>query len=272
MCVWRMDVDLWDFCTAGLQRPQDTWALWEILPVWISIPSTEPAFLSSQQFPVMGAFVSRGSGIGTVVPWCFLWGCEVQKEFRNCWGMNPKYVHISSLCLLAARDVLLSGREKWDTRNQPLFGVRWFWDGESCFHKFSETGPWQVQYGQKTRDYLHFFTSSASGCGAGMLKRGVLVKTSVCLCLEWRSWSWLYLTVLFPVIWLQSSKKKWISLSDLYDSANSSLGTSSVLCWDCCCHRQTCSKRIAWLKEVNLTCCPAARRVICPHPNSHGRF
>lgn len=37
---------------------------------------------------------------------------------------------------------------------------------------------------------------------------------------------------------------------------------------DFCCQIQPCSKHIAWIGAVNLTCCPAARRVIYPHPNS----
>lgn len=59
--------------------------------------------------------------------------------------------------------------------------------GNLVFIKFSETGPGQVQYGQENCVYSHIFTSSAFECGTGMLKVGVLVKASVCLCLGWRS-------------------------------------------------------------------------------------
>lgn len=63
--------------------------------------------------------------------------------------------------------------------------------GNLVFIKFGETGSWQVQYGQENCVYSHIFTSSASECGTGMLKIGFLDKASVCLCLGWRSWSWL---------------------------------------------------------------------------------
>lgn len=58
-----------------------------------------------------GAFVIRGSGREKLAPWCFLQGYEAEEESKSYQGINPKYVHISSLCLLAAADVLLSIRE-----------------------------------------------------------------------------------------------------------------------------------------------------------------